>query len=421
MRKTKLFALLAAFILLLTMFSTGAAAAPVTLKWAMWDLDLTIYYRPLIEAYAAKNPNVTIECIDLASADFMTLLSIQLSGGADFDVLTMKDMPGYANLVRQNFLEPLNGYIASAGLDTSIFGGLVEQLAVSGEVYQLPFRSDFWIIYYNKDLFDAAGVAYPTNDMTLAQYDALARKMTSGSGPSKIYGAHYHTWRSPTQLLGILDGKHTVVDGTYDFLKPTYEYVLSQQKDGIVQDYATLRTTSTHYSGVFFNNQIAMMNMGSWFVPTQIARVKTGESLAKNWGIVKYPHPEGVPAGTTLGTLTGAAVSSNSKNKAAAFDFVKFISGPEGATVMAKLGQFPAVKDESVLAIIASTDGFPQDENSREALRTAQVYLEMPLHEKSADIEVILNEAHHSIMTNDVTIDEGIKEMNTRVQALLKK
>lgn len=128
--------------------------------------------------------------------------------------------------------------------------------------------------------------------------------MTSGSGSEKVYGAHYHTWRSAVQLFGILDGKNNVVGGNYDFLKPTYERILKEQEDGIVMDYATLKTSSTHYSGVFYNNSVAMMNMGSWFIATQIEKVKSGESQSTNWGIVKYPHPDGVEAGTTLGTIT---------------------------------------------------------------------------------------------------------------------
>ncbi|WP_339158353.1 sugar ABC transporter substrate-binding protein [Paenibacillus sp. FSL W8-0186] len=396
-----------------------SSANPVTLKWALWDWEATAYYQPLIDAYKAKNPNVTIEYVDLGSTDYMTMLSTQLSGGADLDILTVKDIPGYANLVKQNHLEPLKKYMSEQGIDVSLYGGTVEQIQMNDEVYALPFRSDFWLIYYNKDLFDQAGVPYPTNDMTLEQYDELARKMTSGSGSNKVYGAHYHTWRSAVQLFGILDGQHTVVDGEYDFLKPTYERILKQQEDGIVMDYATLKTSSTHYSGVFYNNSVAMMNMGSWFIATQIEKVKSGESQATNWGIVKYPHPEGVEPGTTLGTITSLAVNKKSANKEAALDFMKFVTGEEGAAVIAATGTIPAIKNDEVVNSIASVEGFPADEASKVALTTAKTYLEMPLHEKSADIEVILNEAHDSIMTKNATIDKGLADMNTRVQLIL--
>ncbi len=308
------------------------ADEPVTMKWAVWDIDATAYYQPLLDAYQEVAPNVTIEMVDLGSTDYQTVLATQLSGGADdLDIITVKDIPGYANLVNLGMLEPLNDYSTT---DTSLYGGTVEQITVDGKYYALPFRSDFWVVFYNKALFDAANVDYPTNDMTLDEYDELARQMTSGSGAEKVYGCHYHTWRSAVQLFGILDGKNTIVDGEYEFLKPYYERILAQQKDGICMDYATLKTSSTHYSGVFYNNQVAMMNMGSWFIATQIEKVKAGESLATEWGIVKYPHPDGVPAGTTLGTITTLAINSKSSNKQAAADFINFVCGEEGQKVV---------------------------------------------------------------------------------------
>ena len=390
-------------------------ADEVTLKWAVWDINLTTYYQPLIDAYVADHPNVKIEMVDLGSSDYQNALITQLTGNADLDVVCVKDIPGYANLVKGGYLSDLSG----AGIDSTLYGGTIEQITVDGKFYALPFRSDHWVVYYNKDLFDAANVDYPTNDMTIEEYDALARKVTSGTGAEKVYGSHFHTWRSAPSLFAVLDGQHTVVDGNYDFMKSTYEWVLAEQNDGICQDYGTLKATSTHYSGVFFNNQCAMMNMGSWFIPTQIEKVKSGESLATNWGIVKYPHPAGVAAGTTLGTITSVAVNSASAKQEAALDFVKFVGGEQGAEIIAKTGTFPAIKSDAVLDELAKMDGFPTDENSKEALSTTQVYLEMPMHDKAADIEGVLNEAHDGIMTGAMTIDEGIQKMNDEVSALL--
>lgn len=394
---------------------------PVTLKWALWDWDATAYYKPLIEAYNSTHPDVKIEPLDLGSSDYQTMLSIQLTGGDDsIDVVTVKDIPGYNTLQKAGQLVNLNDYIKEKGIDTSLYGGTTEQITVNGNLYALPFRSDFWVVFYNKDLFDKAGVPYPTNDMTFSEYDALARKMTSGSGSEKVYGAHYHTWRSAVQLFGVLDGKHSIVDGKYDFLKPYYETILNQQKDGIVQSYAQLKTTSTHYSGVFYNNSVAMLNMGSWFIGTLIQKVAAGEALCKNWGMVKYPHPDGVAAGTTLGTITSLGVSSASKHKEAALDFVRFVTSAEGAEVIAKTGTFPAIKNDTVIKTISSKEGFPQDENSAQALAVTKTYLEMPLHEKAAEIEVVLNQQHDNIMTENVSIDEGLKEMEKGVSAIIK-
>jgi len=406
--------------------TTDKAAATeekVTLTWALWDLDATTYYQPLIDAYEAANPNVTIETLDLGSTDYMTVLATQLTGGdSTIDIATIKDIPGYSTLVNKNQLEPLDDYIAQEGIDKSAYNGITDQITVNDKLYALPFRSDFWVMYYNKALFDAAGVDYPTNDMTFEQFDALARQVSNDkTGTEKVYGAHYHTWRSAVQLFGILDGKNTIVDGNYDFLKPYYEMVLNEQKDGICQDYAALKTASLHYSAAFYQNNVAMMNIGTWFIPTLIKAIDSGESQATEWGIVKYPHAEGVEPGSTLATITSLAVSQASKNKEAAMDFVKFVTGEEGAAIIANTGTFPAIMTDQVINTISSIAGFPTDDSSKVALHTSHTYLEMPVNAKSSEIETILNDAHDNIMTGNCTIDEGIADMNEQVSAVLGK
>ncbi len=126
------------------------ASGPVTLKWVLWDWDATAYYKPLIEAYEAKNPNVKIEYLDLGSSEYQTMLGIQLTGGDDsIDVVTVKDIPGYNTLQKAGHLVDLTSYIKSSGIDTAQYGGTTEQITVNNALYALPFRSDFWVVYYN--------------------------------------------------------------------------------------------------------------------------------------------------------------------------------------------------------------------------------------------------------------------------------
>lgn len=399
-----------------------AADGDTVLKWAVWDVSSTVYYQPLIEAFEAANPGVKIEMVDLGSADYQTVLATELTGsGSDFDIATIKDVPGYTTLVNKGVLEALDDYIAKDSVDLSQYGGITDQVTVDGKLYELPFRSDFWVMFYNKDVFDNAGVDYPTNDMTFEAYDALARSVTNTTPGEEVYGAHYHTWRSAVQLFGILDGKNSIVDGNYEFLKPYYEMILAQQEDGVCQDYATLKTSSLHYSGAFAQGNVAMMNMGSWFIPTLIEKIKTGEygEEVANWGLVKYPHAEGVEPGSTLATITCLSIPTSAPHKDLAWEFVKFVCGPEGAQVVAETGTIPAITTDAVVAAISGMEGFQDDEASAEALKTANTYLEMPVHEKSSEIETVLNEGHDNIMTEGSTIDEGIEEMNEGVAAVL--
>lgn len=392
-----------------------AMAEQVTLNWALWDWDKVAYYKPLIKAYEASHPDVKIEYTDLGSADYNQMVMTQLTGGGDdIDIVSIKDVPGYAQMVNTGRLINLSdqGVVPS---DTSGYGGLIEALTVNGGLYGLPMRTDFWIVYYNKDAFDAAGVDYPSNDMTWAQFDKTARAVTQGFRPDKIYGAHLHVWRSTVELPAIQSGEHTLVAKDYSFLKPWYERALALQKDGIVRSYASLKTSQTHYSGPWFSGQIAMLPMGTWFIATQIAKVASGESKARNWGIVKYPHPENVAAGATAGQVTSLGINVNSKNVDAAKEFIAWVSEPEGAAIVASTGTIPALRDDKVIKTITSTPGFPTDPASAEALTTTATYLEMPVNLKAAEYELVLNRVHDEIMTNNISIDDGIKEMNAGV------
>ena len=400
-------------------------AENVTLKWAIWDKETTAYWQALVDAYKEVAPNVTIEMVDLGSTDYMTVLATELSGsGSDFDVVTIKDVPGYATLVQKNAILPLDDYITADGVDLSLYSGVTDQVTVDGKLYELPFRNDFWVLYYNKDLFDAKNVAYPTNDMTFEEYDELARKMTDTTFGSQVYGAHYHTWRSAVQLFGVLDGEHSILDGKYEFFKPYYEMVLNQEKDGVTRKYTDLKTEGLHYSAAFSGGDVAMMNMGSWFIATMLTNLQNGEydaDLCGNWGIVKYPHAEGVEAGSTLGTITGLSVTTASDTPDEAWKFVKWVSGTEGAKVMAQTGNFPAIMTSEAKDIITSLEGFPQDDNSKDALEVSNLYLEVPYAENVSEINSILDSIHGSIMTGEVSIDDGIQKMNTEVQAILNR
>lgn len=397
---------------------TATDGEQVTLNWAVWDLESTAYWQAMADGYMASHPNVTVEMTDLGSTDYMTQLATQLAGGnGELDILTIKDIPGYSNLINLEMLVPMNDLLTR---DTADFGGVIEQLTASdGNFYAVPFRSDFWVLFYNKDMFDQAGIDYPTNDMTMEQFDALIREVSEKTG---AYGNIYHTWRSDVTLFGILDGQNTIIDGTYDFLKPYYEMVLSEQADGVVPDYGELKTSGLHYSAAFENGQAAMCNMGSWFIATlqtYNAEAEANGVEPVNFGMVKYPHPEGVEAGTTLGTVTSLGINPYSENQAAAADFINWCVSDEGAAAIAATGTFPAVSNEQINDIIAATEGFPTDEASKEALNTVAVYLEMPLTDKASEIETVLNEEHDAIMTGAETVDDGIANMNSRVQEVL--
>lgn len=400
--------------------SSDNKSEKIVLKWAIWDKEMTPYWKALVKGFESEYDNVSIELIDLGAQDYNTVIATELSGsGSDLDIVAVKDVPSYVSLVQKGVLEPLNKLIEGSSLDLTKFAGIPEQLKINGELYELPFRGDPWLIYYNKDIFDKANIPYPTNDMTFEEYDKLARKLTNKEMGREVYGTHYHPWKGVVCDFALGEGK-SFMDGTYDFVKPYYEMVLDEQKDGICMDYATLKTSGLHYSAAFANGNVAMMPIGGWFIAMLITNIENGKyANCKNWGVVKYPHIKGVEPGTAPVSICSISISKTSKNKDMAWTFVEYVCGEKGAEIMASTGSIPAFMTKSASDILADIKGYPTDDASKEALNSSKLYLEMPVNDKLPQVETILNEVHDEIMTNSISIDDGIAKMNKEVAKVL--
>lgn len=394
---------------------TAVSGEKQVLSVSTWDYDTAADYKTVIDAYMAKNPDVEIKVIDTNADEYNNSLGISLSAAQpDPDVIFVKDMGSMLQMADKKQLMPIDEFIKKDNVDLSIYNGAAEQLQYNGVSYTLPYRSDWYILYYNKDLFDAAGVEYPSNDMTWEEYYALAEKMTSGEGGSKVFGGHNHTWQALVTNWAIQDGEHTVVEKDYSFMKPWYEDAVMLQEKGIVQDYATLKTANIHYSSAFKNQQCAMMPMGSWFIGTMIKSQKDGETDF-NWGIARIPHPSNVESGYTVGALTPLGISAYTDQAELAWDFVKFATSEEAAKLLAEVGVFTGIITQESADIIASAEGFPEGEECAEAITYTHYQFDRPLDPQIEAIRKPLDEVHEMIMVGEYTVDEGIAELNKRV------
>lgn len=394
--------------------SSGSAEVQ-ELSVTTWDNETSPQFQAVIDAYEAKNQNVKIKIIDTSSDEYNNSLGISLSAAQpDPDVIWVKDMGTMLQMADKEQLLPIDDFIARDGLDLSIYKGAAEQLMYNDKSYALPYRNDWYVLYYNKDLFDAAGVDYPSNDMTWKEYYELAARMTSGEGSSKIYGSHNHTWQALVTNWAVQDGQHTVVDQDYSFMTSWYEEALALQDNGYVQDYSTLKTANIHYSSVFKNQQCAMMPMGTWFIATMMQSQAEGETDF-NWGIATIPHPENTEAGYTVGALTPIAISAYTDQADLAWDFIKFASSEEAAEILAEQGVFTGIPSDDALKKIAAADYFPEGDSNVEALSYVHYSFDRPLDPQIEEIRTVLDEVHEMIMIHSYSVEEGIKELTERV------
>lgn len=385
---------------------------------SVWDLETSPQFNLVAEAFEAKYPDIEVELVDSTADEYENKVTVMLSSGdADPDVVFVKSAATEMTYYEKGQILQLDEFIERDGLDLSGYNGVAEQLQIDGETYAMPFRLDWYLLFYNKDLFDAAGVEYPSNDMTWDEYEALAEQMTSGEGAEKVFGSFHQTWLNLVSNWTVQDGTHTLADGEYSFMNDSYERALRMQENGTVQDYATLKTANIRYTSAFEQQQCAMCPMGSWFAATLI-KDKAEGAFDFNWGIAVIPHPEGKEAGYTVASSTPVAISANTDEPDAAWEFVKFATSEECAEILAENGIFAAMQTEAVREKLAAVEGMP--EGSADALLVTNAVFDSPIVSGMAEIGKILEEEHDLIMIGEQDVETGIANMNERVAELLE-
>lgn len=388
-----------------------------TLKVSGWDMEVPgSLFKAVIDAFTTANPGVTIESIDIPAADYGTKLSVMLNGGSEVDVFWVKDADTIYPIANRGQMADMNSYISRDSLDLGIYNGQAEDFNINGKQIGMPFRTDYYVLFYNKDIFDEAGVDYPSNDMTWAEFEELAKKVTMGEGVDKKYGAYFHTWQACIQNWAVQDGQHTIMDTDYSFFKPYYEMALRMQNDDkTCMDYGTVKTANLTYTGVFSDGSVAMLPMGTWLAATMIEKINSGESSV-NWGIATLPHPDNVEAGYTVGATTPVCINSASSNQDLAWEFVKFVCGPEGAAAVAGLGGVPALLDDDTLKALTSVDGYP--EGALEALQVKNIVRDRPVADKVSEVNQMLGEQHSLIMLGESDLDTVLADMGEQSKTI---
>jgi multiple sugar transport system substrate-binding protein len=390
---------------------TADPSGPVTLTVSAWNLDKTPEFKALFDAFEAAHPNVTIQPVEILADDYPEKVATMLAGGDTTDVLTMKNVIDYARYANRGQLLDLTDFVAE--LETDKIAGL-EPFDIEGKVAAVPYRQDFWLLYYNKALFNAAGLPYPDH-ITWAEYSDLAKKLTTGTTADgqKVYGTYHHIWRSVVQATAAAQTGGDQLSGDYGFFKDQYTLALDLQNAGAALDFGTAKTQKVNYRTMFETGQAAMLPMGTWYIASIKAAIEGGTSSV-SWGMAPMPQVSAGGQTATFGSPTAFAVNENAKTVEVAKEFIRFATGEEGAKVLAGIGVVPAYSSDAVTAAFTA---LPGDELSKTTFtEDKKVVLEMPVSEVTSDIDTILREEHELIMSGQKSIDDGIRDAGDRVK-----
>ncbi|WP_328432391.1 ABC transporter substrate-binding protein [Streptomyces sp. NBC_00453] len=405
---------LAALSLLATACGAGDEAAKTAdgksiVKIALWNYKSTPEFKALIDGFEAENPDIDVRPVDILADDYSDKVTTMLAGGDTTDVLTMKNVTDYSRFATRGQLRSLGSDVKK--LDRAKYSGL-DAFDLDGDYFALPYRQDFWVLFYNKKLVKGADLSH----LTWSDYAKLAKKLTKGKGDSKVYGTYLHTWRSVIQAISAAQTGGDLLGGDYSFFKDQYEMALDLQKSGAAMPFSTAKSQQIEYNSMLTTGKAAIVPMGTWW-PARLLQEKAQGLHDVDWGMAPMPQITDDGKTVTFGSPTAFAVNKNAKSSEAAEKFVLWASGPKGAAAIAKIGVHPAYSDATVMNSLFGVDGMPTDALSKQAMSPDTVKLEMPVSDKSSDIDQILTEEHELVMSGEKSIDDGIKDMGARVKS----
>jgi len=391
----------------------------VSISLSGWSLSTTPEFKTLADAFHALHPNVTVNIKEYDPAQYDTLMTADLSANSGPDIITQKTFKQFYTYVDGGALADISD--VTAGLPAST--NAKDAYTIDGKSYGVPYRQDSWVLFYNKDLFDKAGVAYPDGSWTWDDYAKAAKDLTAGlkTAGSSALGTYEHTWQSTVQGFANAqspNGLQNIVAGNFDHLKPYYERVVDLQNAGAQPTLGTATTNKLTYQAEFGKQSVAMMPMGTWYVATLLSQAKSGDADTFKWGFAPAPQLDKSTAGTdktpvTFGDPTGFSINASltdGDKLAVAKAFLAFASGPEGAKALAGIGITPANVDDSVVSTYFGISGIPTDDLSEFAWSKHDTKFENPVSKYTAGVQNILNTLHTAVLAGGTPIDQAIKD-----------
>jgi multiple sugar transport system substrate-binding protein len=399
--------------------SGGAGQETATLRVPIWP-DIFPETEAMIQAFQEQNPNVEFEYWQTDPAEYRAQIFVQLAGGAKIDIVNTQNNAVYAELAQRGMLYPVSELVEEEGFDVSYLGPFYEGTKINGVSYGLPGGTSAWILYYNKEVFDEAGVDYPTNDMTWTEFYEKATGVASGSGQDKVYGAYIHTW--PICWMGpAVQTGATAIDQDLSPFQEALEFRKQLEDEGLVMPYFDAVAGNAHYTSAFYKGNVGMVPIGNWFIGMLWQAQEEG-NVDFDWDVVTMPRPESASPNTTWGMAGPVAIAARTDELDAAWEFLKFRSSSDtSARLLAEQANISfrqTDESEQIFLDAAAANGGPEN---IDILFNPKVYPEYPAVENiNYIINTIYKEEAELYFAEEQTAAEAIAAIKRRIQEELE-
>ncbi len=290
-----------------------------TIRFATWDTgDKLKIQQDLAKKFEAENPDIKVQ-VEAYGDGFDQKIAASFGAKNPADVVYMWDFPTY-----HDSLMPL-GELLDSDEDLNledIYPGLFNYCTVNDEVYGLPAGFTTHVIYYNKDLFDEAGVDYPEDGWTWDEFLEIAEKLTDKD--SKQYGFSFNTnpdpydfeqfiWSNDSAFISP-DGKELEGYMNGEKTAEVFETFLQMKKDQTAYVYGT--EASQGAGDLFKSGKLAMIESGIW-------PLESFKEAGVNVGVVELPAFANTDSKSVI-NVTAVSIAKDSKHPEEAWEFAKF-------------------------------------------------------------------------------------------------
>ncbi|AQT66417.1 ABC transporter substrate-binding protein [Serratia marcescens] len=312
------------------------AADKITLRYAVWDRNQLPAEQEIAKRFEQANPDIKIEIELTPSAQYFVKLDSAAAAGVAPDIFWI-NMPYFVQYAKNGIMEPLAPYIKDSGLQLDdVVASSVKAYQYDGQQMAIPRDVDSIAVWYNKKLFDQAGVSYPTSDWS---WDDLKNKATAlksglkGAAFPLVMDLSIDGQDSYMNLL-FQNGNHIVpkdgqpTDIANDKSIWVYQQLQGMMKDGLMPSAQQMSEVKTE--NIFQSNRAAMVYAGSWLA----APFANNPLINDHIGVVMMPKIE---RQSGVAHSLAFAMSAKSAHKQAAWKYIAFMSSEASQAELAKV------------------------------------------------------------------------------------
>jgi multiple sugar transport system substrate-binding protein len=377
------------------------SAAPDHLE----DLDA------MIAAFEAANPDITVKVETAPFDQYFTKLQTLIAGSTAPDVfeLNYENFVSYASKGVLMDLTPMAD--ASPEVVERYYPLAYQAFSLDGKQYGLPESFSNVVLFYNKELFDAAGVDYPAPEWTWQDELAAAQKLTNAE--AGVWGEF-----SPIQFWEFYK---TVTQNGCSVLSEDRTQVTINEPGCVEALTWMIDKINTHKISPT-DAEMAGISDGDMFKQGNLAMLRTGIWMFSSFADAPFTWDIALEPGNTQKAhhffSNGVAVSSTTPNAEAAWKWAEFLtSSPEAAQIrVAASWELPALTDQALFDEWLAIEPPASREVVFEALESL---VTPPVIEKQSQMQDAVNLLLEQAKSGAITPQEALDQAKIEIEALL--